>query len=207
MQKIAFALIALILFVSFYFIQKDDNKINSTSHTNTETKTVTLAKEEEIPVIEPQVQSPFTPNISTQNIKRKASESQQINEIEPKSDLEMQKVVLLDMQDRITTEMKNIPNCLENADSKEEALKCNQHLQELHKEFELLLGIDNNVAPDNMNNFIWNETTKENLIKELEDSIQPMQEMYTCLQTAETQEEQDKCFEVDENIEEDTISL
>ncbi len=207
MQKIAFASIALIVLVSFYFIQKDDNKINSTADKHIETKTMTLSKEERIPVIAPKVQIPFTPNISIQEIKQKESESQQINEIEPKSDLEMQKIVFLDMQERITAEMKDIPNCLENANTKEEALKCNQHLQELHKEFELLLGIDNNVAPDNMNNFVWNETTKENLIKELENSIQPMQEMYTCLQTAETQEGQDKCFEVDEDIEEDTKSL
>ena len=201
MQKIAFASIALILMVSFYFIQRDDNKMNSTSQNSTETKTTTLSKEEKAPTNKSQAEIPFTPNISTQDIKRKKSKSQLINEVEPKSDLEMQKVVFLDMQERITAEMKDIPNCLENANTKEEALKCNQNLQKLHKEFELLLGIDNNVAPGNMNDFVWNETTKENLIKELEESIQPMQEMYTCLQTAETQEEQDKCFEVDENIE------
>ena len=45
MQKIAYAATALIALVSFYFIQKDDNKINLTSHNNTETKIKIPSKE------------------------------------------------------------------------------------------------------------------------------------------------------------------
>jgi len=105
------------------------------------------------------------------------------------------------MQKKMLTEMQKIPDCLENAQNKKEALQCSRKLRELNTEFELSIGIVREQNTTNLNkDFKWNETTKENMIKELDKGIENMQNLFDCLQASDTQKEQDKCFKGNFNI-------
>ncbi len=208
MQKILIALLGLLLTGIFFFIQNNKEEENDThapvqekvekevlNHTPQSTST-----KQDKEIDHPQSNKPFKPKI---NLKQEATDKTfteaDKKDLESKSQRELQKDIFADIQTRMTTEMQSIPNCLENAQNKQEAVACNKKLQDINKEFELLLGINtDNTAKNDTRGFVWNETTKENMIKELDAGIEPMQKMFSCLQSADNDEEQEKCFQIDE---------
>lgn len=112
---------------------------------------------------------------------------------------QVQREVFQDLQSRMTEQTQDIPACLELATTQTEALTCTQELRALNHEFALLLGIEDDIDPKNPQvekSFIWNETTKENMINELDEGIVVMQEMFECIENAPTEKEQKQCFEM-----------
>ncbi|SFZ97914.1 hypothetical protein MNB_SV-5-1265 [hydrothermal vent metagenome] len=208
MQKILIALAGFVLVGVFFFIQNSEKKEKVTKdpiqkevlkETSKQT-TQHVSKENSQSRPNTKINKPFTSSISPLgDTPDKPFTDEDKKAIESKSDITLQKEIFADIQSRLTTEMQSIPNCLENAQNKKEALACSNELHEIHKEFELILGI---VTDDSIQNdtsgFVWNESTKENMIKELDASIEPMQSMFSCLQSADDNAEQEKCFEIDE---------
>ena len=130
---------------------------------------------------------------------RRVATEADIKEAALKTDRELEKEIFADMQLRMTAEMQAIPDCLESAQNKKEALRCGKKLQDINREFELILGIERDPSTENnTEGFIWNEKTKENMIQQLDTSIASMQELFSCIQASDTDEEQKKCFEVEQ---------
>jgi len=99
------------------------------------------------------------------------------------------------IQPRITEEMRKIPDCLEKAASKEEAFACSQTLRKLNKELAMAMGDFNNDMPQEYDeDFVWDEETKVNMIKEIEAGTQAMQEMQSCMEASKTPEELESCL-------------
>lgn len=190
MQKILLSLLLSLLIGVYFFINtKEDTKRNiKISHPTKEEK---YHPKESIKESIKFKSDTNTPHASfSSKIKPDITK-----DLESKTETQMEKEILQDLQSRITNEMQNIPTCLEDAKNKNDALNCNRKLQALHEEFELILGLEsNNDVEINKENFIWNEITKENLIKELDNSMQPMQEMYNCILVADTEEGENNCF-------------
>jgi len=101
------------------------------------------------------------------------------------------------MQPKIEKEMQHIPECLEKAESKEEAFACSKNLRLLNKEISMAMGdFDEDEVEGYTDAFVWNEETKLNMIKELESSTQNIQELQNCLEISKTPEELEKCFKL-----------
>jgi len=143
---------------------------------------------------------PFVPQIDLplNDASRRVATESDIEEVASKTDRELQKEIFADMELRMTAEMKAMPDCLENAQNKKEALHCAKKLQDINREFELILGIERSPSlDDNTEGFVWNEKTKESMIQQLDAGIESMQELFSCIQASDTDEEQEKCFEVE----------
>ena len=99
------------------------------------------------------------------------------------------------IQPKINAEILKLPECLEAAETKEEAFTCNNKLRELQKELAMSMGdfSENNITGYD-DTFVWNEETKVNMIREIENGTQEMQEMQTCIDVASTEKELNQCF-------------
>jgi hypothetical protein len=103
------------------------------------------------------------------------------------------------LQPKIIEETQKIPDCLENAETKEEAFACNQKLQDLNKELAMAMGdFSENKIEGYDDDFVWNEETKIKMIQEIERSTETMQEMQTCMESSITPEELDQCLKPDD---------
>jgi len=145
---------------------------------------------------------PFVPQIdlSSNDAPRRVATEADIEEIASKTDRELQKEIFADIELRMTAEMKAMPDCLENAQNKKEAIHCGKKLQDINREFELILGIERGPsAGDHADGFVWSEKTKEGMIQQLDAGIESMQELFSCIQASDTDKEQEKCFEVDQH--------
>ena len=204
MQKLLIALLGLFLIGVFFFIKNSEKKqkVHNFSEIKKEKVQNVTPLQEPVHTTKsiniPEKKKAFNPNITFNTTSEKVASAEDIKALESMPERALQKEMFTDIQSRMTTEMQAIPSCLENAQTKNEAISCSNKLHDINKEFELLLGIeaDSSVKTD-MSGFIWNESTKENMIKELDASIEPMQEMFSCLQSAESDEEQEKCFAIE----------
>jgi len=206
MQKILIALLGLLLFGVFFFIQTKTKKRENVNQPKISKKilnhTVETSSVDDISLNKSKIiqtktmaQKTFTPNTDVK-VDNKIVSIGDIEELKLKSEHELEKDVLADIQLRMTSQMQSIPSCLENAQNKQEALACSNQLQDLNRELELILGIEPNTDTSyNTDQFIWNEETKNSMIEELDASIQPMQEMLSCMQEAQTEMELEKCYE------------
>lgn len=150
-------------------------------------KEITIKKEDNTSsnINSEQVFKPFKPNIETN-----------ISEVIVTENLEeLESEAFKTIQPHITEEMQKIPDCLERAESKEEAFSCSKALRALNKELAMSMGDFTEEAPEAYDDeFVWNEETKINMIKEIDAGTQAMQEMQTCMETSKTPEELEKCL-------------
>ena len=133
-----------------------------------------------------QVFKPFKPSIET-NMSENIVVAENLEELES--------AAFKAIQPHITEEMGKIPDCLEKAESKEEAFACSKALRALNKELAMSMGDFNEESPEGYDDeFVWNEETKVNMIKEIDAGTQAMQEMQTCMEISKTAEELEKCL-------------
>ena len=201
MKKVLIVLLGLLLIVGFFFIENNEKEKNNIQVIVKQN----LEKEIYVPTItqrnneldNTKIKKYFNSNINlVTEISTKTFMNTDKKELESKSQQELQKDLFLDIQTRMIKEMKVVPICLENAQDKQEALACNRKLQNIQREFELLLGINaDDIRNKTTYEFVWNETTKEKMINELDAGIEPMQKMFSCLQSLDNTTEQEKCFE------------
>lgn len=208
MKKIIVFIILILIVVFFFFInnqeknqKKNQKKFTSIDITKEVVDEINNSKVDHSS--KKNLDKVFTSNVNlskssiVKHVKNK--DTNKIIDLDKMSEREIEKEVFSDIQLRMTKEMQTIPGCLENAINKQEALKCSKKLHEINKEFELLLGISTDSAKyNNTNSFVWNEETKNNMIKELDLSIQPMQELFSCFESADNKEEQEKCLEIEQ---------
>ena len=195
MQKIILGLIAIIVITLTILtqIEKDTNDTNvatiiKTKIINEPKKVENLQK----PTLKAKVThtsiTPFRPKlkpISSTNTEVQTQSLEMLN-------IESFKFI----QPKINAEVLKLPECLEAAETKEEAFRCNDKLRELHKELAMAMGdfSENNITGYD-DTFVWNEESKINMIKEIENSTQEMQEMQTCIDVANTEKELNQCFQ------------
>jgi len=133
-----------------------------------------------------QIDEPFNPTLEA-NISQDEIMTESLEQLEAE--------VFKAMQPKIEEEMQQIPDCLEKAESKEEAFTCSKNLRLLNKEIAMAMGdFDENDVEGYRDEFVWNEETKQDMIKEIESSMQSIQEMQSCLELFKTPEELKKCF-------------
>jgi len=121
-----------------------------------------------------------------------------------KSLAEVELSAINDIQPRIFEETQKIPECLENAGSKEEAFECSKSLRALNKDLIMTMGDFSEELPEEKGydkDFIWNEETKIKMIQEIESGLQGMQTMRTCIESAKTPTDLDKCYDKPEHEE------
>ena len=130
--------------------------------------------------------TPFKPSIEA-NIDQDEVITESLEELEAEA--------FKTIQPQINKEMQKIPECLEKAETKEEAFACSKSLRELNKELSMAMGDFTEESQENYDDdFIWNEETKIDMIKEIEAGMQAMQEMQLCMETSKTPEELEKCL-------------
>ena len=130
---------------------------------------------------------PFKPSIET-NITQEEVITESLDDLETDA--------FKTIQPQITKEMQKIPDCLEKAETKEEAFGCSKQLRALNKELAVAMGDFRNDAPEGYDDdFVWDEETKVNMIKEIEASIIGMQSMQTCIEVSKTPKELEQCLE------------
>jgi len=196
MQKIILcaSLSALLLLSGCTSCQNNNNKDNIFKEDNTKTS-VNLKKE--------------IPKETTQKITKKATEGHQplkpsadANTTQAEDDIagnlgELEIAVMKDIQPRIFEETQKIPACLESAETKEEAFECSKSLRILNQDLGMSMGdfVEDLPAVEGYaKDFIWNEETKTNMIREIESGLQGMQTLQTCINAAKTPEEMDMCL-------------
>ncbi len=136
--------------------------------------------------ITPQEQKPFKPTLEL-NVSQEDVVMESLEELEAEA--------FKTVQPRIIEEMQKIPDCLESAENKEEAFACSQTLRELNKEISIAMGDFSDESPQGYeDDFIWDEETKINMIKEIEAGTQAMQEVQTCMETSKTPEALERCL-------------
>ena len=210
MIKIILALITIIVATLLFMTQtKKDHKIEKVTNISPvsieekETAHVAIEKNEVTTTSKPAIDntvntevaklSPFKPKIQPITPDDADVPTESLEE------LEIQAFKLI--QPKINAEMLKLPECLENATTKAEAFACNSKIRELHRELAMSMG---DFSEDNITGFddafIWNEETKVDMIKEIENSTQEMQEMQTCIDAASTEDELNKCLEPKEEI-------
>jgi hypothetical protein len=129
---------------------------------------------------------PFVPTLET-NITKEQVETENLEELELNT--------FKNMQPKINEEIQKIPDCLENAQTKEEAFACSDAFRTLNKEFSMSLGdLTEEIQEGYDDNFVWNEETKLEMIKEIEAGTQSMQEMQACTESAQTPQEIARCL-------------
>ena len=223
MKKIILSIIGLIIVAIFFFVRFENNENTTKSLTTNKAIEKNISTDTEKTSIKKNKYNKVKNRLEYSKIKKEENISKTryqsfkvdnnfsntaiVKTFDKKSVLKKEKVIklqkkiFLDMQKKMLTEMQKIPDCLENAQNKKEALQCSRKLRELNTEFELSIGIVREQNTTNLNkDFKWNETTKENMIKELDKGIENMQNLFDCLQASDTQKEQDKCFKGNFNI-------
>ena len=135
-----------------------------------------------------QVIKPFNPSIEA-NINQDEVITESLEELEAEA--------FTTIQPKISEEMHNIPDCLEKAETKEEAFACSKTLRALNQEIAMAMGDFTDEVPEGYDDdFVWNEETKINMIKEIEEGTQAMQEMKNCMETSKTAEELKTCLDL-----------
>lgn len=194
MYKIILALIGLIFIGLLFFTQtKEKTTKVSPTITQTQTQTQTIAK----PIEHKENKStptlkPFKPLLKPMTASAVANED---NEIPLQSLEELDLEAFKTIQPKINEAMLKLPDCLESAATKAEAFGCNKQLRELHKELAISMG---DFSEDNItgydDTFVWDEKTKTEMIREIENSTQERQEMQNCIEASSTAEELEQCF-------------
>ena len=169
MRKILITLIGLLLLGVFFFVQTKEKKKQDFIRENRPKKILNHTTHNTAPKKEN--------NIATKGVAEKAK---------PKSEKELKKEILADIQLRMTDRIQTISSCLENAQNKQEALSCNNELQELNKELKLISDIDQDIDTQQ----------KTKMIQEIDSSIQPLRDMLSCIQEAQTDAQLGKCHDV-----------
>jgi len=130
--------------------------------------------------------APFVPTLET-NITEEPLETANLEELEI--------TTIKEMQPKINEELQKVPDCLEKAQTKEEAFECSKALRGINKEFAMAMGdLSEEVQEGYGDDFVWDEETKLNMIKEIEAGTQAMEEMQSCTETAQTPEEMEACI-------------
>ena len=213
MQKIIVMGVVLITIVALYFLEKEpqENKtIADTSNPKVEQKVASLSASKPKPKEKPHSKaipkqskekisqksveiSPMSSNVSDET-KRESDKKSTISEIKQdipqRNDTEIKR-----LQPMVLEEMKKIPDCLENAFTKEEAFKCSHELREVNQKMMLAMG--HKTLPEMKgfpNNFVWNEDKKIEMIQQIEGSIAPMEKAHYCIQNTKTQKEFAECI-------------
>lgn len=139
---------------------------------------------------------PFTPSIATKKTALELNISMEdINMSESLDNLGI--TALKTIQPHIIEEMKNMPECLASAASKQEAFECSKKLRNLNQELAMSLGDFSEDAPQSYDDdFIWDEETKSNMIEELTKSVQEMQYVQQCLDKTTSASEMQSCMDV-----------
>jgi len=196
MYKTILALIGLI-FIGLLFFTQTKEKIIKVSPTITQRQkqkqTETIAK----PIEHKENKSaptlkPFKPLLKPMTASAAGNEE---NEIPLQSLEELHLEAFKTIQPKINEAMLKLPDCLESAATKAEAFGCNKQLRELHKELAISMG---DFSEDNItgydDTFVWDEKTKTEMIREIENSTQERQEMQNCIEASSTAEELEQCF-------------
>ena len=98
------------------------------------------------------------------------------------------------------TETKKLPDCLKYASDKREAFACSKNIRELNMELSRAMGdIDDNNSIMSIDDFVWDEKNKNEMITEIEKGLDTMKETANCIKEIETIEEINDCLQ--ENIE------
>jgi len=192
MYKIILALIGLI-FIGLLFFTQTKEKTTKVSPTITQTQAQTIAK----PIEHKENKStptlkPFKPLLKPMTASAVANED---NEIPLQSLEELDLEAFKTIQPKINEAMLKLPDCLESAATKAEAFGCNKQLRELHKELAISMG---DFSEDNItgydDTFVWDERTKTEMIREIENGTQERQEMQNCIEASSTTKELEQCF-------------
>jgi len=192
MQKFILLLITLIFIGIIFFIQTKQKVkkhiSNSTKQTKISlepTKTKLVNKET---ILKPKrIKMSSYEDTKLQEKNKTLSHSQSIEEMRMKA-FEIN-------QAKINMALSDLPDCLENAETKKEAFKCNEKLVNLGKEAMTDMGItiDKNITSKN-HSYIWDEETKVKIINEIENDIQKREEIEDCMEAAISIEDLDKCL-------------
>ena len=211
MQKIILTLISLIFLTLVLFTQctKEEKEISTT---NGKKVVAPEINEKSNNIQDNTIDKPFSATITKlrdekfENISRQENiNSKTIQEIEKdinsKTIQEIEKDILEGIQTRMMIEFEIIPSCLEEAENKKEALECHKEIERINRELQAVLHIEIDPLSQKQEiDLTWNETIKNNMIKEIDTNIPQMQEMFTCIQDAENDEEQLNCLKPD-NVE------
>lgn len=98
---------------------------------------------------------------------------------------------------KIIEEMNKVPECLMQADTKEDAFVCSKGLRDLNKKLALAMGINEDEMANEEQygrDFTWDEKTKVAMIQEIESSQEMMQVTQDCIANAETPKALEGCF-------------
>jgi len=102
-----------------------------------------------------------------------------------------------EINERILTEMQNLPECLEEAKTKEEAFECSNNLRNMQRELSVLQGDSEVVEIEAYDEtFVWNEETKKMMISGLKESLTQMQQTNYCMEKRRSPKELAECLEI-----------
>lgn len=215
MQKIILTLIGLLLVAALYFIStKKKSYVNLEHETNMTSIKVTKSSTKVIePVIEKKVKEKkeilvketaiksevhkvLVPKLENNSLDPMVAQVTHVTKEKEKEKviIKEEKIDLKSLQPLILETMKKIPECLENAYSKEDAFKCSAALRELNEKASVARGMK--PMPEMKEypkGFVWNEETKINMIKGLENSIEPMEKTQYCMENTKTPDDFAKC--------------
>ena len=189
MQKIILILVGLTFLGIIFFIQTREDVPKDTKKISTIIQTNIISKPIENKVNKAPKSTPFKPLIKT------LTSATSNNDIVVQSLKELEMERFKEIQTQINTQMLKIPECLENAQTKEEAFTCSNTLRKLHKELAISMGdfSEHNITGYD-DTFVWNEETKIDMIKEIENSAEHTEEMKTCMETSSNSEEFQECL-------------
>ena len=102
-----------------------------------------------------------------------------------------------ELNNRVMSEMQNVPKCLESAKTKEEAFNCSNNLRHMQRELSLLRG-DSEVLEIKAydKDFVWNDESKKVMIKGLKESLTEMQQTNYCMEKIKDPKELAECLEI-----------
>ena len=201
MKKLIYALVALcvgvILFFMFNVETTDKHKATEKSIQNPIVQTV-VNETKENTLKQKRVQTQVKPAIKSKPLKTDSQTPSEENSSEAidvfgKSDLHAFKTI----HPKIIKEINKIPECLMQADTKEDAFVCSKTLRALNKKLALAMGIKEKDMIDEAQyekEFVWNEETRVKMIEEIEASQEMMQATQDCIDNADTPKALEGCF-------------
>jgi len=102
-----------------------------------------------------------------------------------------------EINERILTEMQNLPECLEGAKTKEDAFECSNNLRNMQRELSVLQGDSEVIEIEAYDEtFVWNEETKKMMISGLKESLTQMQQTNYCMEKRRSSKELAECLEI-----------
>ena len=203
MNKILLALAGTAMIAFFMFIQlgKEPTIEETSEVVNTKKivkKTSELKTEKKImkptafKIVKAEAKSATTfdivPNTSEKEIPSKEKMNEDI--------MNERNKILTTLHPRVIKTLLAIPACLENAETKKDAFRCGDKYREVNVELDFVMGeINEDEKIEGFDeNFTWNEETKIAMIKEIEASIAPMEEVHSCIRAANSEREITECF-------------